>query len=66
MAARSGARKDDGPTEVTLVGPTGHEVTTSDALSVNNLVYGLGYKPKGMTTDEAAQAVAVDEPAAEV
>jgi hypothetical protein len=47
----------DGPTEVTLVGPTGDEITTSDALSVTNLVYGLGYRPKSGTADEAVQAV---------
>lgn len=47
--------------EITLVGPTGDEITTADATSVTNLIYGLGYRPKTGTTDEATQAVIADK-----
>ena len=32
--------------DVTLIDPDGNEVTVSDPATVNNLVFGRGYKPK--------------------
>jgi len=46
----------DGPKTVTLVDPNGGEVKVSDAISVNSLVFGSGYKIKGGGTVEDAVA----------
>jgi hypothetical protein len=63
MAARKAAETsaEGDAREVTLVGPTGDEITTADAVSANNLIYGMGYKPKTGTTDEAVHAVVADK-----
>jgi len=44
--------------DVTLVSPDGtHEVTTADPTRINQLIYGLSYKPKGgKTIEEVAPA----------
>lgn len=53
---------------VTLVSPSGGEYRTHNAVEINNLVYGQGYKVKDGELDPAAQtespssADAVDEP----
>lgn len=63
MAARKAAETtaEGDAREVTLVGPTGDEVTTADAISVTNLIYGMGYRPQSGTTDEAVQATVSDK-----
>jgi hypothetical protein len=63
MAARKAAETtaEGDAQEVTLVGPTGDEITTADAISANNLIYGMGYKPKSGTADEAVQATVSDK-----
>ncbi len=44
--------------EVTLVGPTGDEVTVKSPAALTNYVYGMGYKPKKGTVEKAAAKVA--------
>lgn len=50
---------------VTLTAPDGSKVTVADAISLNTLVYGQGYKVDGgKTPDQALAALhADDEPA---
>ncbi len=42
---------------VTLVGPSGDEVTVKSPAAVNNYVYGQGYQPKKGTVEEAVEKV---------
>jgi len=49
---------------VTLIAPTGDKVTVADAISINQLVFGSGYKVEGGKTVEQAVASlsAAEEP----
>jgi hypothetical protein len=46
------------PGTVTLVAPSGVEVTASSPAEVINLVYGHSYRPKHGSAEEAVAAVA--------
>lgn len=48
---------------VTLVAPDGAEVAVDNPVSVNSLVFGSGYKPKGKLTVDQALAQLADSPA---
>lgn len=49
---------------VTLTSPDGVDVEATDPATVNNLVYGAGYKPRSGSIDDAIAAVSAPAPAA--
>jgi hypothetical protein len=64
MAGKSGSQGD--PTVVTLIDKEGGEVTVADPASVNNLVYGQGYRIKGEETAPEAAARLAEAPDSEL